>query len=204
MQANRSANGQAAAPVALALGAIAVVAAAALFLNRPSASDAGDPASPVPSAPASYAPSAPASPAPSAPSKPSASPSDVLEPPEAIELESASGHRVTADVIDQVGSLVDGRSGHPGDGMSVRWHDSIVRQVAPNAIEITWVAFPRDEEIGLGIHDLDGPLTVVIVQSGPYANTDAMGEDRVVVLTFDEVVEADDVVVEVIDKTIDE
>lgn len=212
MNAHHPSRGQTVPQLAVALAAIAVVGVAfAVLVSRPSAPAGGGagPSAPI-ATPRPSAPENPTSPGPSAPAKPSTAPvpspsSDPSEAPgSVIELESASGHSVKADVIDQVGSLVKAESGHPGDGMSVRWHDSIVRQAGPNAVQITWVAFARDEHIALGVHELDGPLTVVIVQAGPYANTDALGEDRVVTLTFDRPVDAADLVVQVLDQTIDE
>jgi len=205
-------RGQTVPQLAVSLGAIAVVGVAfAILVSRPSAPAGGEsgPSAPIatprpsaPATPAAPAPSGPASPSSGASASPSNSPS--VDPVSVIDLESTSGHRVKADVIDQVGSLVKAESGKPGDGMSVRWHDSIVRQVGPNAIQITWVAFARDERIALGVHDVDGPLTVVIVQAGPYPNTDALGEDRVVTLTFNRPVSAAELVVQVLDRTVDE
>jgi hypothetical protein len=202
MNAPHSSRGQTLPPVAVALGAIAVVGVAfAILVSRPAAPAAGG-ASPsaTPSVSAPAPSRSPETPKPSAPASPTAEPSKV---PSSIELESTSGHQVRADVIDQIGSLAGAVSGQPGDGMSVRWHDAVVEQVGPNSIRITWSALPLDDHIGIGIHDLDGPLTVVIVQAGPPANSDAMGEDRVVILTFDHAVKAGDVAVEVLDRSID-
>ena len=199
MNTRPSSRGQTVPQVAVALGAIALVGVAfAALVSSPSGAAAPSASPSSPPIVVTPRPSAPATPAPSAPVEPS--PSGVP----AIELDSSSGHDVRADVIDQVGWLVRAESGTPGDGMSVRWHDAIVEQVGANAVRITWSALPLDDHIGIGIHDLDGPRTVVIVQSGPPANSDAMGEDRVVVLTFDRAVKASDLVVEVLDRSVDE
>jgi hypothetical protein len=201
MNARPSTRGQTVPQVAVALGTIAVVGVAfAILVSRPSGPSTPGASPSAPIVVATPKPSAPASPKPSAPAQPSADPSKAP----LIDLGSASGHDVQADVIDQVGALVKAESGQPGDGMSVRWHDAIVEQVGANAVRITWSALPLDDHIGIGIHDLDGPRTVVIVQSGPPANSDAMGEDRVVVLTFDGAVDADEIVVEVLDRSVDE
>jgi hypothetical protein len=196
MNARPSSRGQTVPQVAVALGAIAIVgvAFAVLVARSLPATAAASPSAPI----------VLATPTPSAPARPSVHPSVDPSGPAAIDLESASGHDVQADVIDQVGHLVKAESGHPGDGMSVRWHAASVEAAGPNAVRITWSALPLDDHIGIGIHDLDGPLTVVIVQSGPVANSDAMGEDRVVVLTFDRAVDADALAVEVLDRTVDE
>jgi hypothetical protein len=201
MNAHHSSRGQTVPSVAVALGAIAVVGVAfAILVSRPAAPSTPSASPSAPTVVATPSPSAPATPAPSAPGKPSAGPDGTPN----IALESTSGHRVRADVIDQTDSLVGAVSGHPGDGMSVRWHDAIVEGAGSNSIRITWSALPLDDHVGIGIHDLDGPLTVVVVQAGPPANSDAMGEDRVVVLTFDHAIKAADVDVEVLDRTIDE
>ena len=43
----------------------------------------------------------------------------------------------------------------------------------------------------------------MLVQAGPYPQTDAMGEDRILILTFDGPVSADDVSVEILNRTVD-
>jgi hypothetical protein len=192
MNAKSSSRGQVVPGVAVALGAIAVVAIAFVALvSRPAApagSGSSPSAPPVVATPKPSAPGAPATPAPTSPAKPS--PSAAPAVPSAIDLESASGHKVRLSIEDPFDRLVAVASGHPGDGMSVRWYDSIVKQVGANAVEITWVAFPDDLAPGLGVLDLDGELSVAIVQRAPYPNTDALGEDRVVVVTFDRPVDA--------------
>jgi hypothetical protein len=161
MNANRSQRGQALPSVAAAFVAIALVGVAfAVLVFRLSASfsnDGASVASPAVSAPApSKTPAAsPSSPAPSktptaipvavrsaAPSKaPPVKPSDL---PSRIALESSTGQHVVAALTDQTGTLTGAVSGHPGDGMSVRWHDAIVTQAGPNAIKVTWAALPLD------------------------------------------------------------
>ena len=203
MNAPHSSRGQTVPSVAVALGAIAVVGVAfAILVSRPSApsTPGASPSAPaVVSTPKPSAPSAPApsAPAPSAPAKPSPSPAPSA--PASIDLESTSGHRVRLSIEDPFGTLVGVESGHPGDGMSVRWHDSIVEQVGANSIRITWVAFPDDVSPNLGVLDLDGELSVAIVQRGPVPDSDALGEDRVVVLAFDRSVDARAIDVKVVD-----
>jgi hypothetical protein len=41
------------------------------------------------------------------------------------------------------------------------------------------------------------------VRAGPYPYTDAMGEDRILVLTFDGPVSADDVSMQILDRKVD-
>ena len=131
---------------------------------------------------------------------PSAAPSAGLG---SIDLDNATGHEVVLQVHDQTDSLAAASSGRPGDGMSVRWHDSIIENTDIDTIRLTWVGLPQDDTLDLGVARVDGKLQITIVQAGPVANSDAMGEDRVVVLTFDGPVDAEDVVVDVLDRTVD-
>ena len=57
--------------------------------------------------------------------------------------------------------------------------------------------------VDLGIVRDGDKYTITIVQSGPVPYSDAMGEDRVLVLTFADDVLARDVNVEVLDRTVD-
>jgi hypothetical protein len=201
MNARPTKRGQTVPQLAVALGAIAVVGVAfAVLVSRPSvpsdpgASPSAPVATPRPSAPATPV---PATPAPSSPAKPS--PSGNPTAPTSVRLESPTGHDVRLAIDDPWKTLADAVSGHPGDGMSVRWHDALVEQVGSNAVRITWVAFPDDLAPQLGILDLDGGRSVAIVQRGPVPYSDALGEDRVVVLTFHDPVDARSIDVKVID-----
>jgi hypothetical protein len=121
---------------------------------------------------------------------PSRAPSDG---PTVVVLDTADDNDPHVAVDDQTGKLVDIRAGHAGDGMSVRWNEAIVDQIDPQTIRVTWVGFPGDEEVFLTIDVNDGAPVLVFDQKAPYANTDALGADRVLVLTFDSDVAADKV-----------
>ena len=198
MNAPRSTRRSKASTAGLALVALVVVAASVALLRINSVAAAPPVASP------SVAPAKTPTPAPTvSPSKaPSPTPS-VPSLPGSVDLENASGHDVSILIHDQVGVLVDAESGKPGDGMSVRWHDSIVENVDATSIRVTWVGLPGDAVADLGISGEAGAFVLTIVQPGPYANTDAMGEDRVLILTFDAPVSAGDVSVEILDRTVD-
>ena len=96
-------------------------------------------------------------------------------------------------IDDQTGSLRSVVTGHAGDGMSTRWNTAIVDQVDANSIRVTWVGFPGEEQVDLTITADGGAPVLVFDQMAPYANTDALGADRVLVLTFDSAVNAADV-----------
>jgi hypothetical protein len=120
-----------------------------------------------------------------------------------VDLQAPAGHHVTATVRDESGDIVGVRSGVPGDGMSVRWHDIVVKNVDPRTVSVTWVGITIDENVFVGVSaDGDGYL-VDIVQAGPYPNSDALGSDRVLLLTFDQPVRAADVTGGVADRAVD-
>ena len=58
---------------------------------------------------------------------------------------------------------------------------------------MTWVGFPGEEQLDLTITADGGAPVLVFDQMAPYANTDALGADRVLVLSFDSAVDANDV-----------
>jgi hypothetical protein len=145
--------------------------------------------SPTPTpAPTSPATPAPATPAPATPA-PTANPTDGLT----VVLDTVDQNDPRVVVDDQTGTLAGVVTGHAGDGMSVRWNTAIVDQVDPRTIRVTWVGFPGDEQVVLTIDSDAGAPVLVFDQKAPYANTDALGADRVLVLTFDNDVDADKV-----------
>ena len=191
-------RGQVNPALAIVLGVVAVAGiAAAVLVSRP-AGPAGSPAPVMPSSAPVATPTIAPTPAPTA--KPTKAPPAGTTN---VELENATDHQVVVQVHDQTGTLAGVVSGTPGDGMSVRWHDAIVKNADARTILVTWAGLPQDDTLDLGVAIVDGKLQVTIVQAGPVANSDAMGEDRIVALTFDSPVSAGDVVVEVLDRTVD-
>ena len=214
---------------AVALGMLAIAGlVAALLVSRPSApaSDSSTPppatspgapsgsptpsADPTPTAVPSPTPTAVPSPTPTPEPtpdttdptiEPSSEPSDGIV---RIPLDNLSQHDVIAHVQDVNGSLASVRSGRPGDGMSVRWHDYQVENRSAESIALTWVGLPQDEVVDVHVDAIgDGRVHITIVQTGPVANSDALGEDRILHLTFNEAQSADKVTVEILDRTID-
>jgi hypothetical protein len=169
----------------LAVAALALVATVAAC----STADAGAPTgSPVPSTPPV------ATPAPSPIATPEPTPSIPGVPD--VDLDVADGHDVVVVISDRNDLLAGARSGEGKDGMSVRWGDAIIRNLDANTIEVTWAGYPQDETIGLLVAATSDGVLLRFGQNMPYPNTDAMGADRVLVLTFAEAVEADEVVAE--------
>lgn len=201
-----SRRGQAQPALAAVLGIVAVVGiVAAVVVSRPNAAagpGASDRPSAAPSASPTATPAATPTPGPSVDPtvEPTATPSSGLG---TIELRNATRHEVRLQVHDQTGDLEQAVSGTPGDGMSAQWHKAIVRNADVDTILITWAGLPQDDTLDLGVALVDGEYVVTIVQAGPVPNSDAMGEDRIVALTFDGPVAAGDVTVQVLDRTVD-
>ncbi len=147
--------------------------------------------SPTPSSPPSTPKPTPTA-SPSAPA-PTPVPSAPVGDGTTVDLDNRGGFDILLRIKDRTGRLVTGSSGTPKDGMSVRWHDAIVKNVDASTIRITWAGWPRDEEVGMTISRSGDKVRIHIVQIAPYPNTDAMGLDRILDLTFDGPIDADDV-----------
>ena len=186
---SRPAAGNIVAAGILAIALAIVVGTAALGAVR---QIAPSPA-PTPAATASPVPTSPATPAPATPAP--ATPAPTADPVDGsvVVLDTVDDNDPSVVVDDQTGTLADVVTGHAGDGMSVRWNEAIVDQVDPRTIGVTWVGFPGEEQVVLTIDSDAGAPVLVFDQKAPYANTDALGADRVLVLTFDNDVDADKV-----------
>jgi hypothetical protein len=176
----------------LALALVVVFAADAAYGRRPATSP--DPSDPPVSTPTAK----PATPAPSVEPTPSVEPSD---PPTtgdiAVPLKNLTGDDVSVVIDDETGKLDVAASGNPGDGMSVRWFDVKVENIDADTLRVVWVGLPRDEVVRLAITEVDGAIHLSFVQDAPPANSDALGFDRVLALSFDEPVRSGDVVTSV-------
>lgn len=184
---------RAAWPVAalLAVAAVLVLVAGGAFGRGVDPSP-----SPTPTAPATPAPTV----QPSAPATPKPTPAPTESPSDGkirVDLDNETEHDVSVVIDDETGGLVGAVSGQPGDGMSVRWGDSIVENLDAKTLRLVWVGLPRDEEVRLTISGKPGAYEFRLVQDGPYANTDAVGFDRILVLNFDTPVSAGDVEVSI-------
>ncbi|HEY3336138.1 MAG TPA: hypothetical protein VGK16_12980 [Candidatus Limnocylindrales bacterium] len=111
-----------------------------------------------------------------------------------IPLDVFLDHEVTLAFSDPDGLIVDAASGSAKDGMSVRWSEAIVRNVDPKTVEITWSGLPGDEAVTLVARPEAKGLLLRFGQHAPPADSDAMGADRVAVLTFASPVDAADIV----------
>ena len=106
-----------------------------------------------------------------------------------VDLDVATTHDVRVTVVDDGGSLVGIKSGHAGDGMSVRWFDLKVENVDSSTLRLTWIGFAADDESVLNVGENDGRVQLALSVAGPPPNSDATGYDRVLILEFDHDVE---------------
>jgi len=179
-----------------------VVALAASAAFRPAASPSPEPSTPpvvTPTTPPSQAPSEEPTPPSDPPSeeptpKPTEAPADG---PTVVALETLTGDDVSVEIDDQTGRVVSAESGTPGDGMSVRWFDVKVENIDADTLRIVWVGLPRDEVVRLGVSTVDGKIRLRFVQEAPPANSDALGFDRILEVSFAEPVRSEDVLTSV-------
>lgn len=183
MSSSRPKTGNVVAAGILAAALAVVVGTVALGAVRqvaPSPSPSPSPvATPAPAATPTATPPPPATPAPT-----------TVPVPSVVVLDTVDDTDPRLAIDDQTSSLLFVFSGHAGDGMSTRWNTAIVDQVDSNSIRVTWVGFPGEEQIDLAITADGGTPVLVFDQMAPYANTDALGADRVLHLTFDHAVNA--------------
>lgn len=142
----------------------------------------------------SGAPSASPTPSPS-PTAPISSPEPSAPTDRPVVIEDPTGHDITVDVDDRSGAVTGVTSSRPTVGMSVRWSESIVENVDDRTIRITWAGYPRDEAVAMIVDEDPSGFSIRIGQGMPYPNTDAMGQDRILVIAFEEPVDAADVAV---------
>ena len=176
----------------LALALVVVFAADAAYGRRPAASP--QPSDPPVTTPAGT----PGEPTPDVQPTPSVAPQD---PPTtsdiAVPLKNLTGDDVSVVIDDETGTIDIATSGNPGDGMSVRWFDVKVENIDADTLRVVWVGLPRDEVVRLTITDVDGTVHFDFIQDAPPANSDALGFDRVLELSFDAAVRSEEVITSV-------
>lgn len=140
------------------------------------------------SAPSPSAPPAPATPAPATPA-----PTGVPAPDLHVDLESTSGQDVTIDILDRSGSVTGARSGMPGEGVTVASESVVVESIDERTLRLSWSDFAIDNELRLFVDPIGVGYRFLVIQPAPTGPADAMGEDRILELTFDRDVSAAEV-----------
>lgn len=113
--------------------------------------------------------------------------------PLTVDLENVTGADIEVDIVDRTGTVTGAVSGTPGDGASVEPYTLLVENVDDRTLRLTWVDFPIDNDLGLYIDQTSDGLRFVLVQPEPTEATDAVAFDRILELTFDAPVSADEV-----------
>lgn len=181
MARSTSTRSVAAFVVALALVSVVAVLATGAFgrsvTPEPTPSEAPAP-TPTPSV----------APSPDPTTAPSPTPAGDLT----FDLDVATPHDVSVVLEDEADVVSGAKSGRGGDGMSVRWGQSIVENIDEDTIRLTWVGLPQDDIVEMVVKEVDGRIIVTVDQAAPPANSDAMGHDRAVEIDFSRAVSADD------------
>lgn len=141
----------------------------------------------------------PASPGPATPGPATPKPSDPGEDamPINVVLDTADGHDVDVDIVDYPGVIEGGRSGKPADGVSIAFEDIDVKAVDARTIQLTWSDFAMDNDLTLYVYRKDAGFRLVLIRPEPTKDVDAIGADRRLLVTFEQDIALDDLVVEV-------
>ena len=79
-------------------------------------------------------------------------------------------------------------------GMSFAWLNSSIDDLGDGRYRVTWVGYPRDEEVLLEVSETEsGGVLLHFIQAAPLPNTDGEGEDRVMVIELAEPIDASDI-----------
>jgi hypothetical protein len=149
---------------------------------------------PVPNGPTGVPPTGVAQPTPAASPLTPATPQPDGVDGAVIPLDVFLPHDVRLAISDPEGLIEQASSGQAADGMSVGWAEAIVRNAGPRTLEVVWTGIPRDELVTLVARSDGDRVLLRFGQEAPPPNSDAMGADRIVVLTFAEPIDAADVV----------
>jgi hypothetical protein len=173
---------------ALVLAAVVVLP---MFFQLPNFFATPVPASPTP-APTEPAPSQPA-PTPATPAPATPVPSAPVVSLGPIRLAVVSGSVVNVTIDDPDGILTGAVAEQADPGMSFAWFNSSVEETADGAYRVTWVGYPRDEEVRLEVSQESGKVVLHFIQAAPLPNTDGEGEDRVMVIELADPIDASDI-----------
>jgi len=136
----------------------------------------------------------------SAATTPSATPPDGGNDavPIKVQLRNSTRANVSIDIVDGTGTIVEARSGQPGNGMSVEPGTVRIENVDAMTLRLTWVDFPVDNRLTLHVQADGATLSMRLVQPLPTRPSDSVGFDRVLELEFDRPVAAAAVAAELV------
>ena len=76
-------------------------------------------------------------------------------------------------------------TGQPGDGATVEPYTVQVENIDARTLRLSWTDYPIDNALSLFVDQAGAGLRFVLVQPAPSGPADAMGEGRILELTFD-------------------
>ncbi len=173
--------------------AISLVACSSAVGSEPTPPPASEaPATPVPATPV------PATPVPATPEPAPSDPGEDAMPINVV-LDTADGHDVDVDIVDYPGVIEGGQSGSPAEGVSIDVDDIDVQAVDGRTIQLTWSDFAMDNDLTLYVYRTDAGFRLVLIRPEPTEAVDAIGADRQLLVTFEQDIDLDDLVVEIQD-----
>jgi hypothetical protein len=172
------------APVIVALTIAILLAACSTGTGAPAASPSDPPAMPSP---------APETPAPASPAPATPAPTEVAAADLRVDLQSTSGQDVYVDIVDRSGTIERAVTGRPAEGVSVGSGTLQVENLDARTVRLMWSDFPIDNQLRLFVDPIGVGYRFLLIQPAPTGPADAMGEDRILDLTFDRQVSAAEV-----------
>jgi hypothetical protein len=172
------------APVIVALTIAILLAACSTGTGAPAASPSDPPAMPSP---------APVTPAPASPAPATPAPTEVPAADLRVDLQSTSGQDVYVDIVDRSGTIERAVTGRPAEGVSVGSGTLQVENLDARTVRLMWSDFPIDNQLRLFVDPIGVGYRFLMIQPAPTGPADAMGEDRILDLTFDREVSAAEV-----------
>ena len=110
-----------------------------------------------------------------------------------VGLRSTSGQDVLIDIVDRSGTIERAVSGRPAEGVSVGSDSVQVENVDSRTLRLSWSDFPIDNALALYVDPVGVGYRFLLIQPAPTGPADAMGEDRILELTFDHDISAAEV-----------
>ena len=136
------------------------------------------------------------------PSQPSVSPAPASPSPTPgslhVDLTVTAGQPQTVDVVDRSGLILEANSGTPSDqgGQSFPFDAVEVSNIDATTLQLAWAGYPCKTDHTLTVES-DG-RTMALERPACDGDTDTIGLDRILILTFSSPVAAEDVAVSLV------